>query len=110
MAWDTWSRSCSQSGHSRGGPMICLTFDTDWMSDEGIARFLAEFPFEGEGTFFLHDRFTSFGGSTHELCPHPFIGDLANWRDGLASLAAALPRRPRGVRPHSCVFSHMVGV
>ena len=90
--------------------MICLTFDTDWMTDRGLARFLDEFPLPGHGTFFLHDSFPSLAGNGHELCPHPFISDLANWRGTLDKLSATLPERPRGVRPHSCVFSHMVGV
>ena len=90
--------------------MICLTFDTDWMTDRTLARFLKDFPIPGRATFFLHDKFPSLAGSAHELCPHPFIDNLGDWHSALATLAGALPTPPRGVRPHSCVFSHMVGV
>ncbi len=90
--------------------MICLTFDTDWMSDEDFARFLGEFPIPGKATFFLHDNLTSALGTEHELCPHPFIDDLRCWREALSVQTAGLPRRPMGVRTHSCVFSHMIGV
>ena len=90
--------------------MICLTFDTDWMTDHALARFMTDFPIPGRATFFLHDKFPSFAANGHELCPHPFIRDLDDWHSSLVTLAGALPIPPRGVRPHSCVFSHMVGV
>jgi hypothetical protein len=90
--------------------MICLTFDTDWMTDHALARFIQEFPIPGKATFFLHDNFPSLATSSHELCPHPLISDLGNWHSSLTKLAGALRSAPRGVRPHSCVFSHMVGL
>jgi hypothetical protein len=90
--------------------MICLTFDTDWMRDRDLERFLAEFPIPGRATFFLHDRLPSLFATGHELCPHPFIENLGNWQEPLESLARDLPRPCKGVRPHSCVFSHMIGV
>jgi len=87
-----------------------LTFDTDWMTDVSLQRFLREFPIPGDGTFFLHDELPSMHSSAHELCPHPFLDDLGRWREALALRAAGLPRPPRGVRAHSCVFSHMIGL
>lgn len=90
--------------------MLCLTFDTDWMGNQEMEKFLVRFPFPGKGTFFLHQHLPSLHTTGHELCPHPFINDLGNWQQGLAALAKTLPKPAAGVRPHSCVFSHMVGI
>lgn len=90
--------------------MICLTFDTDWMTDRCLERFLREFPIPGKGTLFLHDTFPSLYETNHELCPHPFIDNLMHWQPTVATLSSQLPRPSKGVRPHSCVFSHAVGV
>lgn len=90
--------------------MICLTFDTDWMTDRDLERFLREFPIPGTGTFFLHDILPSLFATDHELCPHPAIDDLTRWRPGLEAFVGQLPRQPKGVRAHSCVFSHALGV
>jgi hypothetical protein len=48
--------------------------------------------------------------TAHELCPHPFIDDLACWKTAVSRVATHLPCRPKGVRAHSCVFSHMIAV
>ena len=90
--------------------MICLTFDTDWMTPDSLARFIAEFPIPGKATFFAHTHFPGLYATKHEICPHPFIDNLNTWQDGLAELVSRSPRKPTGVRPHSCVFSHMVGI
>lgn len=90
--------------------MICLTFDTDWMSPEAVERFLHDFPLPGRATFFCHEPFDSLARSGHELGPHPFIEDLRDWRADLASLRARVNPAARGVRAHSCVFSHVMGV
>lgn len=90
--------------------MICLTFDTDWMTEDTLARFLAEFAVPGDATFFCHDVFPCLAATRHEVCPHPFITDLAAWQAPLTELTRRLGRAARGVRPHSCVFSHMIGV
>lgn len=90
--------------------MICLTFDTDWMTEASLSRFLKEFPLPGQGTFFSHEAFECLGVSNHEVCPHPFISDLGNWQQDLKSLSGRLGKPAHGVRPHSCVFSHMIGV
>lgn len=90
--------------------MICLTFDTDWMTDESIARFLREIPIPGKATFFAHDHFQLLHASDHEIGPHPFFDDLRIWQQDLQKLVGGFPSAPRGIRPHSCVFSHVVGV
>jgi len=90
--------------------MICLTFDTDWMTEASMARFLAEFPIPGSGTFFCHDAFACLQATTHELCPHPFVSDLSDWQAALMALNARVGGAGAGVRAHSCVFSHLMGV
>lgn len=90
--------------------MICITFDTDWMSDDALAQFLEQFDFPGSGTFFAHRRYESLVSSRHEVGPHPFISDLEAWRPQMKALAESLGRTVRGTRTHSCVFSHRIGV
>jgi len=90
--------------------VICLTFDTDWMIDETLAMFLERVHWPGVATFFLHADLSCIHSTPHELCPHPFIEDLRSWEKGMQSLASSIPVRARGVRPHSCVFSHMIGI
>jgi len=90
--------------------MICLTFDTDYMTDASMKEFLAAYPLPGRGTFFAHDDLPSLFASGHEVGPHPLIGDLTRWDSDMDRLAALLPSRPVGVRAHSCVFSHMIGI
>ena len=90
--------------------MICLTFDTDWMTQDSLARFIAKFSIPGNATFFAHDHFPGLHATRHEVCPHPFIDNLTTWQDSLATLVSRFPNPPKGVRPHSCVFSHMVGI
>lgn len=75
-----------------------------------MARFLSEFPIPGQGTFFCHQPFPSLDATRHELCPHPFVSDLFQWQAPLGMLRQEINPRARGVRTHSCVFSHMVGV
>lgn len=92
--------------------MISITFDTDHMTQESLSRFLEEFAstMPGRGTFFAHGDFPELLDTEHETCPHPFISDLAKWDEDLIRLERFLPGKPRGTRPHSCVFSHMVGI
>jgi hypothetical protein len=92
--------------------VISITFDTDHMTQESLSRFLGEYvsKMPGCGTFFAHSNFPELLATKHETCPHPFISDLNRWDDDLSRLEEFLPTKPRGTRPHSCVFSHMVGI
>jgi hypothetical protein len=92
--------------------MICITFDTDHMSQESMSRFLEEHlsKMPGRGTIFAHTTFPELLTTDYEICPHPFISDLGKWDEDLIRLENFLPQKPLGTRPHSCVFSHMVGV
>jgi hypothetical protein len=90
--------------------MICLTFDTDWMSEAALSRFVEDVPIPGRATFFCHTAFTALAPGDHEVCPHPFITNLDDWRGPLEQLRLQVNPAARGTRPHSCVFSHMVGL
>jgi len=90
--------------------MICLTFDTDWMSERALARFLDEFSLPGRATFFCHQPYRCLQGAGHEICPHPTLSDLGRWRDEFAALVRRVNPGARGTRTHSCVFSHAIAV
>lgn len=75
-----------------------------------MSEFFRTVNIPGSGTFFAHQKFECFSGSSHEVCPHPFIEDLKSWETSLDSLQASLGVQSNGVRPHSCVFSHMIGI
>jgi hypothetical protein len=94
--------------------MICLTFDTDHMTEESMERFLEEHPLPGSCTFFVHRPFSLVkrlqGAGVHEVGPHPFVEHLPRWDDDEAAITECFAERPLGLRTHSCVFSHMIGI
>lgn len=90
--------------------MICLTFDTDWMSAAALDQLLDQIDLPGRATFFCHTDFPGLARRGHEVCPHPFINDLDNWQPALGELRARVNPSSRGTRTHSCVFSHLVGL
>jgi hypothetical protein len=52
---------------------ICLTFDTDHMSDDNMKRFMERFEFCGKATFFCSQQYSSLRKTTHEVAPHPYF-------------------------------------
>ncbi|AKQ58014.1 polysaccharide deacetylase WbmS family protein [Bordetella hinzii] len=92
--------------------MICLTYDTDYMTPEGMRQFFDTVPFPGQGTFFLWKPFPATAWHGHEIQPHPYVADLTRFGSDLQAFSASLelPHAPQGVRTHSCVYSHMVGI
>lgn len=87
--------------------MICLSFDTDHMTEARMAEFLAAFSLPGQGTFFCTQRYACLEASDHELAPHPFLGEGTDWQAELRRHRKALPAAA-GWRSHSCVFSHLL--
>ena len=81
------------------------------MRSDGMSIFLSMLhaTMPGSGTFFLHEIFEELFDAEHELAPHPLIDDLKHWDLDLRRLQTGIPRPIAGVRPHSCVFSHMIG-
>lgn len=92
--------------------MICLSFDTDYMTPQSIETFFSKTPIPGKGTFFLWKPFPRTNWAGHEIQPHPYVDDLTKFGSNLDSFVESLhmPLRPQGVRTHSCVMSHMVGI
>lgn len=94
--------------------MICLTFDTDHMTEEGMVKFLREYALPQRCTFFLHKPFLFAGRmqmeGKHEVAPHPYIDRLSEWDQDLKAIVQQFSKKPLGLRPHSCVFSHMIGI
>src|SRR5437867_6450519 len=94
--------------------MICLTFDTDHMTKEGMEKFFREYDLPGKCTFFLHKPFQFTARiqheNIHEVAPHPCIDRLSEWDDDLKTIVKQFPEKPLGLRTHSCVFSHMIGI
>ncbi len=92
------------------GRMIVLTFDTDHVREADLARFLSEFPLPGRGTFFLDRRYPNIDFGEHEVGLHPVLADRDDWRATLSGLLAETPHAGHVIRPHSCTYSHMLGV
>jgi hypothetical protein len=90
--------------------LIVLTFDTDHMRDSWMEEFLRKVRWPGRATFFVHDRLPALDATGHELCPHPFFEDLSQCAQALREAQGRIPVPSSGIRPHSCAFSHMVGV
>lgn len=85
-------------------PVICLSFDSDYISQEDMQRFVQEFPFPGHATFFLHRKYSvDFQG--HERAPHPILAEAGDWMATVNTLVHELGITPVGVRTHSCVSS-----
>ena len=92
--------------------MICLSFDTDYMTSQSIEMFFSRNPIPGKGTFFLWKPFPNADWGRHEIQPHPYVDDLTKFGSNLDSFvdSLAMAQAPQGVRTHSCVMSHMVGI
>ncbi len=90
--------------------MICLSFDTDHMTNEWLETFLSTYDIPGEATFFLWKPFLGVDFKYHEVEPHPTVHNLENFKVDYLDFVEALKINANGVRIHSCVFSHMVGI
>ncbi len=90
--------------------MICITFDTDWMEPAWLDRFLEKWTPPGQATIFQHRSYPALATQAHELCPHPIIHSLEEWKKGVERFRDEVAPGSQGVRPHSCVFSHALGV
>ena len=87
--------------------MICLSFDTDHLNERRLRDFLETHPFPGRATIFCHQPFDCLSDLEHELAPHPFLAEGADWLSELAEKRQMLPAAT-GWRSHSCVFSHIL--
>ena len=90
--------------------MISLTFDTDYVGEADLRRFVEQFDLPGEGTFFLWRPFRDLRLGVHELAPHPFYSETRSWSETLDEFENVWGRRGDVIRTHSCVYSHYMGV
>ena len=92
--------------------MICITFDTDYITNDTLDKFIKMYINEipGASTFFIHKNFPELFNQNCEICPHPFINNLEKWDTDLRNLEFCFDKKPKGLRTHSCVFSHMIGI
>jgi hypothetical protein len=89
--------------------MICLTFDTDHMSETQMRLWQEQCSFDGKGTFFCTEEFHFLADAGHEIAPHPFLPSSSDWEQKLTSWRKAFPQA-RCWRAHSLVFSQYLGV
>jgi hypothetical protein len=89
--------------------MICLTFDTDHMSETSMHAWLEACRFPGRGTFFCTGPYHFLNEAGHEVAPHPILSDQSNWKTELETWRATFPQATCW-RAHSLVFSQFVGV
>lgn len=87
--------------------MICITFDSDHMSDLRMDEFLNLFAIEGNATFFCTQRYSSLDESHHEIAPHPTLVAQTDWTEILKKSRTDFPEA-KGWRSHSCVYSHLI--
>jgi hypothetical protein len=89
--------------------MICLTFDTDHMSETRMREFLDVVPILGAGTFFCTQRYACLEATGHETAPHPTLEPGTDWDAELAAQRRRFPNAA-GWRAHSCLFSHRLAL
>ena len=87
--------------------LICLSFDTDHMSEQRMREFFARVELPGRGTFFCTQVYDCLQGSEMEIAPHPFLEPGGVWVDELSRMRTLFPDAV-GWRSHSCVFSHIL--
>jgi hypothetical protein len=88
--------------------MICLTFDTDNMTEEWMAEFLKKFDWPGKATFFCHRYFSCLDRSRHEVGLHPYLQSLPDVEQAVCQLRNEVSPSAIGIRSHSCVTSHVI--
>jgi hypothetical protein len=89
--------------------VICLSFDTDHMSEARMRDWFAGCRFPGAGTFFCTGPYHFLAESGHEVAPHPFLADKSDWEAELLAWRKTFPKA-NCWRAHSLVFSQYLGV
>ncbi|MEZ5849025.1 MAG: hypothetical protein R3D68_00050 [Hyphomicrobiaceae bacterium] len=87
--------------------MISLSFDTDHMSEDRMLAFLGSTTIPGRATFFCTNQYACLSETRHELAPHPYLGEEADWPRELSNMRRLFPDA-KGWRSHSCVYSHIL--
>lgn len=86
---------------------ICLTFDTDHMSEDNLAAWLAETPVPGVGTFFCGEPFKCLEPLAHRVGPHPDFIKGSDPATLIAEYRALFPEA-RAWRSHSLMHSQPI--
>lgn len=89
--------------------MLCMSFDTDHMSEERLAEFMSSHRIPGKATFFCTQRYDCLAGSGHEEAPHPMLDWGADFEKELLEMRESFPNA-KGWRAHSCAFSHNLAI
>ncbi|MZP29507.1 hypothetical protein GTO91_07280 [Heliobacterium undosum] len=92
--------------------MICITFDTDWISNEHLEQLNPIDMIPGKATFYCTQPYEYLEKRIEdvEIAIHPRLDWGADWLDEITKLKAALPYSSDGIRPHSCAYSQLLGV
>lgn len=80
------------------------------MWEDDLIKFSEEFPFQGRATYFLWKPFRNLTLMDHELEPHPFLEEGKPWVTSIDEFEERWGRKGKFMRPHSCVYSHMLGI
>lgn len=86
--------------------MICLTFDTDWMTPHEMQEFLERYPDLPRSTFFIHEASADWRPTGHEWGPHP----SSPADDGCLDITNIRSPDAVGIRSHSCAGSHLISL
>ena len=89
--------------------MICLTFDTDYMSASDMDYFLKTLQLPGQGTFFITEPYRDLHWGNHERAPHPFFKTGEEWSTTTEKLTREMDNPPKGIRTHSCAYIQPFG-
>lgn len=89
---------------------IAITFDTDHMSQDGLAYFLeAVLPKNITATFFCYQPFACLRGTAHEVAAHPYLAGSSDWLSTAKHLIHQIEDdnqcEIKGLRPHSLMSS-----
>ncbi|WP_156367079.1 hypothetical protein [Bosea thiooxidans] len=88
---------------------ICLTFDTDHMSEKNMAGWLSETEIFGCATFYCGQRFDCLDETSHAQAPHPDFAGTTNFVEVIEKYQAMFPKS-KTWRSHSLMFSQSICV
>lgn len=88
---------------------ICLTFDTDHMSEKRMASWFQKTPIEGVATFYCQEAYGCLAGTQHLQAPHPDFAGSTNFFDVIERYQSMFSQS-RTWRSHSLMFSQSICV
>ncbi|MGX5735311.1 polysaccharide deacetylase WbmS family protein [Bosea thiooxidans] len=88
---------------------ICLTFDTDHMSEVNLSKWLSSVEIEGCATFYCGQKFDILEGTKHLQAPHPDFAGKTNFIELIDEYQKMFPSC-KTWRSHSLLFSQSICV